>query len=188
MRGGPWWALKLTGPAAAGSCHSAAGLPAAARKTHPCGTAASCGRREQSVCSTSQCQPPPTHTRAASTCGKRESLHELGKPNVPGQEAQRAVHRTKLEDQLRVRNLPGIWSSKNTLWSQREGGRKRDRERVWAPYKLTSEDNVQHGDADVPGSHGFALYRAAQLLGCLDDALLPVLRGQQLHCGPTRHN
>lgn len=39
----------------------------------------------------------------------------------------------------------------------------------------TSEDNVQHGDADVFGSHRFVLHRAAELLCCLDDALLPVL-------------
>lgn len=39
----------------------------------------------------------------------------------------------------------------------------------------TSKDNVQHGDTDVFGTHHFVLHRAAELLSCLDDALLPVL-------------
>lgn len=52
----------------------------------------------------------------------------------------------------------------------------------------TSEAHVQQGDADVFGRQRFVLHRAAELLGCLDNALLPVLRGEQLHSGSTRHN
>lgn len=46
----------------------------------------------------------------------------------------------------------------------------------------TSEQYVQHGDADVFGAPLFVLHRAAELLRCLDDALLPVLWRQHLHC------
>lgn len=43
----------------------------------------------------------------------RGASHELGESDVPGQEAQRAVYRPKLQDQLRVGDLPGIWKSTN---------------------------------------------------------------------------
>lgn len=68
---------------------------------------------DRKVCFACSC----THTCTSCTCeaSRRGSgLHELGESDVPRQEAQRAVYRTKLQDQLRVGNLPGVWKSTNT--------------------------------------------------------------------------
>lgn len=51
--------------------------------------------------------------------------------------------------------------------------------------KHTSEQDVQHGDADVLGAPLFVFYRATELLSCLDDALFPILWRQHLYHGPT---
>jgi len=142
------------------------------------------------------------------------SLHELSESDMPGQEPQRAVHRTKLHHQLRVWNILWLWNKQefsqqvikphdnhiipNVLLSHSSRSRSKFtdatiRQNVpvtWCAewVSATSEKYVQHGDTDVSGAPLLVLHRVAELPGCLDNAMLPVLWRQHLHCGPAGHN
>lgn len=82
-------------------------------------------------------------------------------------------------ESARAQRLHGFhtWLTQSASSHRRQAERSSGKTRTFAAAVSsgTSEDNVQHGDADVFGAHRFVLHRAAELLSCLDDALLPIL-------------